>query len=101
MPYMVPPTVGPAGPYTAPWVVRGTMYGATDGPTGPVIAPYMVPLDHHGAIHGPPGPNMAQMMVPSDHSGCHGWSPDSTLPCNVSPGFSLAQQVHFKAMRLA
>ena len=47
---MVPPTVGPAGPYTAPWMVRGTMYGATDGPTGPVMRPWIVPPDHPPAL---------------------------------------------------
>ena len=82
MPYMVPPTVGPAGPSTAPYMVRGTIHGAVDGPAGPSMAAYMVRPDHprrrtwsgrtiRSAMDGPlppysvpPGPSTAPWMVP-------------------------------------
>ena len=59
MPYMVPPTVGPAGPSTAPYMVRGTI---------------------HGALHGPVGPSTAPYLLRPDQPRRHGWSP---LSCNV------------------
>ena len=109
MPYMVPPTVGPAGPSTAPYMVRGTIHGAVDGPAGPSMAAYMVRPDHpwqriwsgrtiHGAVHGPAGPSAAPWMVPfrhivppPDHIRHYGWSGRTIygamdgppLPCNV------------------
>ena len=109
MPYMVPPTVGPAGPSTAPYMVRGTIHGAVDGPAGPSMAAYMVRPDHprrrtwsgrtiYAAMDGPlppysvpPGPYTAPWMVRPDHLRRHGWSPGPCtaavdgppLPCNV------------------